>query len=185
MMSFRKFLEAWKPEVYYWRSSQKTPVNPGFVVPVWTGIPGQEWHEEYVEKIRREDFPNKPPRIGSVFVCPDFVSCVKWADWKYGRNQPIYKVSISGKTHLTDANSYNQVGWAIADAKHYRSRGDENTAAVKDEVALQAARDYWTGWEDFKGLQSVDSMGDPEIIVRGTVTVLEPVSEEEIRAAVR
>jgi len=115
---------------YYWRSNRSSPVKAGFLVPPlrWEkiksqGSPFRVKGEIFMEKIRQEDFPNKPSRIGSIFVCPSLSGfCAKQP------GKPVYEVEVKGKTFLTD-------GGAFSDA----------IASIDPDERIAQARNYWRG----------------------------------------
>lgn len=138
---------------YFWSSSQMTPVKEGFRIPPMTmeSIPksrGRMLAEIIAEEIRQKEFPGRPSRIGSIFVCPGLSGfCGKQSFRKGG----VYEVDVAGKTFETDGEIFTEIAMYALDDK---------------QQAEEAARKYWRGTT--KG-------SFPEVLVKGSVTVVRRV----------
>lgn len=153
---------------YYWAASNATKgaVKPGFRVPPFSLnklVPMRLDAERYLEELRKAEFPHRPPRIGSAFVCPDMRKG-GFCDPAHGHGKSgIYEVSVQGNTFLTDSDHYNEViNLVDPDMKDYLDPDGSK--------ALEAARAYW------RGSSSPIGMEQPEYVVDGIVTVIRRVA---------
>lgn len=109
--------------------------------------------EEIFEKVRKEHFPHKPPRIGSVFVCPELDG---FCSGKYDRKY-VYEVEVKGgPLHWADAENW--------------------TEAVFRGEAERWAHQYWkkeTSPQSFHMFKEV-------IVGGGDVTVKRAVTESQV-----
>jgi hypothetical protein len=173
-----------KNATYFWTPSGRTTVRVGSQVPKYTGVwrkspraaPSGRLAEEFIEEVRREEFPQLPSRLGNVFVCPTYEGFCQERAERFGL--PVYAVSVTGRVLRTSADEFNYVANKLSDAKYYKEqallagldpRHDPNAWAERAEAtreyAREGARRYWAG----------PRQGDEETIVDGRVTVLGPV----------
>lgn len=141
-------------KIYYWTASSSKPVPPGTRVPAAriSMNPENEAHrriEEIFERVRREEFPNRPSRIGAKFVCPSLKGFCRADGYK-----KVYQVKVSGKAFQTNAEYYTEA--------FYSARG-----GASDERLASWARSYWKGGR---------APFFPEVIVQGTVTIIGPIN---------
>lgn len=135
-------------ETLYYAS--RTPLQPGDVIRPFEVRGHQSELENIFERVRREEFPDRPPREGSVFLCPEpdgFCS---------GRmSRPhVYEVEVRRPRKLfqTNAELFTKAG------------GDHSPEYIED-----IARDYWEGQR---------APFFPEVLVQGgKVVVRGPVRE--------
>jgi len=144
---------------YYWSPRDQGLVKPGFRVPparlpLHPTRPEHKRVEAIFEKVRREQFPNRPSRIGAKFVCPSLKGWCKPKVVGTGSGSGIYEVSVSGKVFETDSEYYTEAAFAAG------SRAD-------DETLSSWAESYWEGRSGAPFF--------PEVVVQGTVTVIRSV----------
>ena len=141
---------------YYWSARQKEHVEPGFRIPGWDpsrGGPEVVRLEAIWEEVRQSEFPDRPSRLGAVFVCPS-LRCM-FCDPKSWRNDPsygggVYEVSVSGNRFVANSECFTE-------ARQDASRGEWKRVR-------EWGHQYWRG-----GAGGMESL--KEVIVQGTVTV--------------
>jgi hypothetical protein len=99
--------------------------------------------EEFMEKVRLEKFPSKPPRQTSNFLSPTFTGAIQWCR-EQRQYSFVHQVEITGSYHIGDANIINNVGGALDDETYYRDSDPERSEMMK-ERAEGYAESYWKG----------------------------------------
>lgn len=157
----------------FWRSRVDLgDVKLGFVVPphfsTWSELEEEKAKvttERLFERVRKEDFPERPSRKGAVFVCSDMTGFCK-AETKYDRKwHRFFEVVVTGTVFYTDAVLFSFGHHAMEDCLHFRHTGD--SAREDNERAEEYAQEYWRGeptWMEESRL--------PELVVQGEVVVV-------------
>jgi len=146
-------------KTYYWKARGNRPVPIGFQVPPSIKSlsslrdPVSRKLEALFEEIRANEFPNRPSRIGSVFVCPDDNLAFGWCDPRKGT---VYEVQVTGKVFETNLELYTEAS---------------ERARFREWVGVpEIIREYWGG----KYPQV------PEVLVGGKVVVIRAVDPSEV-----
>jgi len=116
-----------------------------------------EWREpeKLIERVRREEFPSRPSRLGAIFLAPDLESARKWCMLRMYRY--LYLVEMQGNAFVTDGEIYTEFIRAF-------ERGDF-------EGAILFAEQYWS--------PRFFEWSTPEIVLQGRARVIELVEEVE------
>lgn len=144
---------------YYWTASgDASQIKPGFKVP--PAPPRQTPVEKIFERVRREEYPDRPSRLGAIYVCPSLKGFCQpgQEDWETGQPEYIFEVRVQGKTFTTDGEAFTEA----------RMSGNA-------EIVESWANTYWssTGMPPFF----------PEVLVDGTVTVIRRIQPRPGKAA--
>jgi len=174
MRTFHEWLLEDKSDVpsniYYWISKNGVPVG--------TSLSGSykpkpiDMHrevEEFLENYRKENYPDRPSRIGSTFVADNIEDSKEWV--KRLNCSPCYinKVSVEGNTFKVDGDLINfffnefKFGWKDTSNQTFKTEEDWW------ETMKKYADKYWQG----------NIIGNPyrpnplpEIIVQGKITII-------------
>lgn len=150
---------------YYWAARKPESIEPGFRVPGWDpsrGGPDVVRLEDIWEEVRRADFPDKPSRLGAVFVCRRLKGFCNpkglFVEPPWGGG--VYEVSVRGKTFIANSECFTA-------ARQDAQRGDWNSVRGW-------GRQYWAE----KG-PVMDIL--EEVVVQGTVIVKHLVESKSRR----
>jgi len=138
-------LDALNRTITFYHASDRE-LAPGTQIRPQAGGHAKQDIEDAFEKVRRESFPDRPPRIGSVFACPERKG---FCDGKWRKH--VYEIEIQGaeKIFWANAEMWTEASW-------------------KPEYAESYADSYWAypvepgSWHFFKEV----------LIYGGTVTVV-------------
>ena len=99
--------------------------------------------EEFMEEVRKNSFHDKPSRITSLFVSPDWETTMRWRNVKK-RFQPVtvYELELSGDLSVHISDYYDEC-YSFFDDSPYKIRTECKT---KEEAAIK----YWSKNVDFK-----------------------------------
>jgi hypothetical protein len=115
--------------------------------------------EEYMEEIRREEYPDVPSRLGAIFLCPSLSVCEReWA----GDKPFIYAVDAEGETLLTSGQVFNEI--IIRAQELYAER--RFSEFREDKELGDLIREYW------EGILTTRPGDMPEIVLNGTAEVV-------------
>jgi len=104
--------------------------------------------EEFIEKIRKEEFPDKPSRLQAYFIAPDADSAREWN--RFLKRKHTYLVNYKGNAHRADGEVYTEVNFKTWDQDFVQ--------------AGKYARNYWEGI-DISPLSEIVIEKDGEVVV--------------------
>lgn len=139
----------------FWAAKER-PVPPGFVIPPFFRSLGEVpagpnvLVEKIFERIRQQEFPHRPSRIGAIFLCDSPVGFCKQKPGKF-----IHRVEAQGKAFKTNAECYTEAFWTAY-------RHPEQISTIESW-----AREYWGGKSHAPFF--------PEIVLQGTAQVKGPL----------
>jgi hypothetical protein len=143
-------------EVFYIASYEH--IEPGdYIRPVEQWKKGKAFNdmmEEYMELIRQEEFPDRPSRLGAIFLCPTLSICEK--EW-VGDRPYIFEVEADGDWFMTSGLVFNNI---INRAAALHRQGKFGTYTT-DKKLLKEIRRYW------KGTVTASAGAMPEIVLQG------------------
>jgi hypothetical protein len=154
-------------KTYYWSSER--PARIGMKIPVFRGVRGAMPLEELWEEVRRAEYPDVVPRLGSVMLCSEEAGFCAPGGGNY-----VYKVRATGRVSVVNAEAWSDTVMEYLDAAGMGSRRDvpisELRATARDSL-VSRARGYWSG-EDFSAPWGAAL---PEVLLRGEAVIVEQV----------
>lgn len=145
----------------YWAS--RSPVEPGFKVPPYQN---DSPLEQFFEKIRKEEFPHMPPRVGSIMLCPALEGFCEKGNFQ---RPYIYEVEAVGDYVILDSTNFTEEAVATSSSSI--------TGFSTREFDPEFPRMYWSGQPAYHGRDSLMMGSGLEILLQGEATVIKEVDD--------
>jgi len=146
---------------FFWvAGSWGNEFEPGQEVPKFGGVRDFEEIEDEIEAVREEEYPDRPSRIGNVFVFPNVHSAATWAKVRTGNDvRHVYQVEVTGKVFYTNLEYFTEIAMSV------RTHPDDKKRRW-DWIDA-----YWEG----TGVSKKDRHSTTEAIVDGTVKIVKKI----------
>ena len=117
--------------------------------------------EEVMEDVRQEEFPERPSRLGAIFLCPALSICVR--EWTEDRPY-VFEVEAEGNWFMTSGRTYNNI---INRARKLWTKSPDVPDFISDRKLMKEIRRYWQGSAFVKA-------GDlNEVVLQGEAVVVQ------------
>jgi len=172
--------KARKDEVFFWAPSRSSSVKPGMKVPPFKVPSSARDHlveaERMAEVVRAAKYKDRPPREGSVMVCPTLEGFCGGYMFK---GRPVFMVKVKGTIFTTDGDAWTDVAANMFDFMHGLKNPDGRYGQSMDDFVIEKTHEIQTSIDTYWRGASRDL---PETLVDGTVTVIREVAPDKIKA---